>query len=311
MTMRDIFTQTLIRLAEKDERICILDADLMVGHGTKPFKEVHPERSFNVGVAEANMIGIAAGLSAGGKIPIAGTFGCFAARRTFDQFFISANYARQNVKLVGSDPGVIAEYNGGTHMPFEDVALMRSIPDLVIISPCDPTSLGPLLEQAILHQGCVYIRIPRKAEQKIYDDGCEVTLGRGSVLREGHDLTIAATGFVMVSEALKAAELLSKKGIEAAVIDFHTIKPLDYDLLLKYAKKTGFIVTAENHQITGGLGSAITECLSEIYPVPVLRIGIKERFGQVGTLEFLMKEYELTAQQMTDRIVDYMKKRGE
>jgi len=307
MGMRETFTQTLIRLAEKDDRICLLDADLMVGHGSKPFKEAFPDRSFNIGVAEANMVGIAAGLSAGGKIPIAETFGCFAARRTFDQFFISANYAQQNVKLLGSDPGVTAEYNGGTHMPFEDVALMRSIPNLVILSPCDPTSLEPLLEQAVYLKGCVYMRMPRKADQKIYNDKADLTLGKGSVLREGKDLTVAATGFVMVPEALKVAGLLAAKGIEAAVIDFHTIKPLDNELLLEYAEKTGVVVTAENHQIVGGLGSAVSECLSEHHPTPVLRIGINERFGQVGTKEFLMKDYGLTAEQMTEKIMDFIK----
>ncbi len=311
MGMRETFTQTLINLAESDKRICILDADLMVGHGTKSFRDVFPERSFNVGVAEANMVGIASGLSSEGKIPVAETFGCFAARRAYDQFFISANYAKQNVKLVGSDPGVTAEYNGGTHMPFEDIALMRVIPDLVIISPCDPASLAPLLEQAVYRKGSVYIRIPRKADQSIYDDTTQLKIGKGTVLRKGTDLAIAATGFVMVPEALKAAALLEKEGIDAAVLDFHTIKPLDTELLLEYARNTGLLVTAENHQITGGFGSAVTEFLSETLATPVLRIGIQNRFGQVGTKEFLMKDYELTASQMAEKIKKFLKeKRG-
>lgn len=311
MGMRETFTQTLINLAESDKRICILDADLMVGHGTKSFRDVFPERSFNVGVAEANMVGIASGLSSEGKIPVAETFGCFAARRAYDQFFISANYAKQNVKLVGSDPGVTAEYNGGTHMPFEDIALMRVIPDLVIISPCDPASLAPLLEQAVYRKGSVYIRIPRKADQSIYDDTTQLKIGKGTVLRKGTDLAIAATGFVMVPEALKAAALLEKEGIDAAVLDFHTIKPLDTELLLEYARNTGLLVTAENHQITGGFGSAVTEFLSETLATPVLRIGIQNRLGQVGTKEFLMKDYELTASQMAEKIKKFLKeKRG-
>lgn len=309
MGMRETFTNTLIRLAEKDERICLLDADLMVGHGTKAFKERFPERSFNVGVAEANMVGIASGLSAGGKIPVAETFACFASRRAFDQFFISANYARQNVKLVGSDPGVIAEYNGGTHMPLEDLAVMRAIPDLLIISPCDPASLAVLLEQAIYHKGCVYIRIPRKAEQQIYDDASDLKLAHAQVLREGKDLAIIASGFVMVAQALRSAEILAVQDIDAAVIDMHTIKPLDGKLILYYARNTGLIVTAENHRITGGLGSAVTEFLCEHYPVTVLRIGVQERFGQAGTLEFLMKDYGLTAEQMTEKIIAYKRMR--
>ncbi|HAK45518.1 MAG TPA: transketolase, partial [Spirochaeta sp.] len=222
MGMRETYTDSLIMLAEKDERICVLDADLRVGHGTKPFYDRFPERGFNVGVAEANMVGIAAGLSAGGKIPFAETFGCFAARRAYDQFFLSGNYAQLNVKLLGSDPGVTATYNGGTHMPFEDIAMMRVIPGLTIVSPCDPYSLGQLIEPIAYHEGCVYMRMPRKAEQQIYNGNEKLELGKGYVLREGTDITIAATGFVMVPQALKAAELLEKKGISAAVIDFHT-----------------------------------------------------------------------------------------
>ncbi len=307
MGMRETFTQELIKLAEKDDRICVLDADLQVGHGTKPFQEQFPERYFNVGVAEANMVGIASGLSAGGKIPFAETFGCFAARRAFDQFFLSGNYARQNVKLLGSDPGVTAEYNGGTHMPFEDVAMMRAVPGLVIVSPSDPLSLGGLMEQIAYHPGCVYMRMPRKAEQRIHSDKTEFKLGKGIVLREGRDLTIAATGFVMVPEALKTAERLSERGLEAAVIDFHTIKPLDEELLINYASETGILVTMENHQASGGLGGAVAECLGTRHPVPVLRLGIQDRFGQVGTMEYLMNDYGISSEKMVPEIEEFVK----
>ncbi|MDC7226753.1 MAG: transketolase C-terminal domain-containing protein [Spirochaetales bacterium] len=308
MGMRETYTESLIRLAEKDERICLLDADLRVGHGTKPFYDRFPDRAINCGVAEANMLGIAAGLAAGGKIPFAETFGCFAARRAFDQFFISGNYAGLNVKLLGSDPGVTAAFNGGTHMPFEDLALMRAIPGLTIVSPCDPYSLGELMEPLAYSDGCVYLRMPRKAEQQIYMGNEKIELGRGKVLKEGSDITIAATGFVMVPEALKAAELLDKDGISAAVIDFHTIKPLDTDLIEEWAGKTTMIVTMENHQKSGGFGGAVAEHLSSTKPVPVFRIGIEDRFGQVGTEAFLKQDYGLTAEQSAPLIRDFFYK---
>ena len=305
MGMRETYTNTLIKLAEKDERICVLDADLRVGHGTMPFYERFPERGINCGVAEANMVGIAAGLAAGGKIPFAETFGCFAARRAFDQFFISGNYAQLNVKLIGSDPGVTAAYNGGTHMPFEDIAMMRAVPGLTIVSPCDPYSLGELMEPIAYAPGCVYLRIPRKADQRIYNGNEKLELGKGYVLREGTDIAIAATGFVMVPEALKTADVLEKDGISAAVIDFHTIKPLDTELLEKWAVKTGCIVTMENHQAAGGLGGAVAEYLGTAKPTHILRIGVEDRFGQVGTTDFLKEDYGLTAEQASVRIAEY------
>lgn len=308
MGMRETYTDELIRLAEKDERICVLDADLRVGHGTKPFYDRFPERGFNVGVAEANMVGVAAGLSAGGKIPFAETFGCFAARRAFDQFFLSGNYAGLNVKLLGSDPGVTASYNGGTHMPFEDIAMMRAIPGLTIVSPCDPYSLSQLMEPIAYREGCVYMRMPRKAEQQVYKGNEKLELGKGYILKDGTDVTIAATGFVMVPEALKTAELLEKEGISAAVVDFHTIKPLDTELIDKMAAKTRFFVTMENAQAAGGFGGAVAEYLSSVKPTYVLRIGVQDRFGQVGTTEFLQEDYGLTAGQMAPRIKEYFQK---
>lgn len=307
MGMREVYTQELIRLAEKDDRICVLDADLQVGHATKPFLDKFPERTINAGVAEANMVGIAAGLSAAGKIPFAETFGCFAARRAFDQFFLSGNYAQQNIKLWGSDPGVMAEYNGGTHMPLEDVAMMRAIPHLVIVAPSDPASLKGLMEEITYHEGCVYIRMPRKADQEIHSEGGEFKLGKGVVLKDGTDMTIVANGFAMMPEAVKSAEMLAEKGINAAVIDMHTIKPLDEALVLEYAKKTGLIVTMENHQAMGGLGGAVAEFLSTEHPTPVLRMGIKEQFGQVGTKSFLMDDYGITAEKMVPQMEAYYK----
>lgn len=293
--MRAVFTQTMIDMATEDERIILLDADLMRAHGTYPFRDRFPERTFNMGVAEANMVGVAAGLSSVGKIPFALTFSCFAARRAFDQFFISGNYARLNVKLVGSDPGVSAQYNGGTHMAFEDMGLMRTIPGLVVFEPSDGVSLRKLVEESARYQGCTYMRLHRKPAPDLYAEDETFELGKGKVLRDGNDVTLIATGAVMVPESMKAAELLQQQGISAAVIDMHTIKPIDAELVLSYARKTGAIVTCENHQIMNGLGSAVAEVLAEQCPTRLKRIGINDQFGEVGDLKYLMERFELTA----------------
>ncbi len=307
--MRQVYAETLVSLAEKDPRICVLEADLMNANGTKIFKQRFPERMFDVGVAEANMVGIASGLSAEGKIPFAASFGTFASRRTFDQFFISANYAQLNVKLVGTDPGITAQYNGGTHMPFEDIGLMRLIPNIVIIEPSDIVSCKALIRAAAAHYGSMYIRMHRKGSNTIYKEDEQFELGKGKVLVDGTDVTLIAAGFVMIPEALKAAELLKGQGISAAVIDMHTIKPLDTELVLSYAKKTGAVVTCENHQIIGGLGGAVAELLSEEHPTPLGRIGAQDIFGQVGTQEYLLKTYQMTAEDITHKAMTVIKKK--
>lgn len=293
--MRAVYAQTLIELAETDERIVLLEADLMKASGTTPFMNKFPDRTFNMGVAEANMVGVAAGLSAGGKIPFADTFGCFASRRTYDQFFISANYARLNVKLVGTDPGISSAFNGGTHMPFEDMGIMRNIPQLIVFEPSDPVSLRELVKAGAAHQGSTYMRLHRKAVPEIYSEDEKFELGKGKILKDGTDITLIACGAIMVNEALKASELLKEEGISAAVIDMHTIKPIDTDLVLQYAKKTNAIITCENHQVINGLGSAVAEVLSENYPTRLKRIGVNDEFGEVGTQEYLQERFRLTA----------------
>jgi transketolase len=293
--MRAIYGAELTRLADEDDRIVMLDADLMRANGTVGFKEKYPERALDVGVAEANMVGISAGLSATGLIPFPATFTCFAARRTFDQFFISANYAKQNVKLTGTDPGVAAAFNGGTHMSFEDIGLMRTIPGITICEPSDPVSLAKLLPQIAYKPGSSYLRLHRKAIVPIYGDGEEFELGKGKVIVAGSDLTIIATGAICVAEALAAAEALAGDGVSAAVIDMHTVKPIDEDLVAEYAAKTGAILTCENHQVRGGLGSAVAEVLTDRRPVPQRRIGIQDEFGEVGTQEYLQERFGLTA----------------
>ncbi len=307
--MRAVYTDTLIELARKDKNIVVLEADLMAATGTKSFKQEFPERTFDVGVSEADMVGVAAGLSATGKIPFAASFGCFAARRTFDQFFLSANYAKQNVKLIGTDPGVTAQLNGGTHMPFEDIALMRSVPCLVVLEACDTVSLAKLIEKAAYHKGCVYMRLHRKGSNTIYDENETFELGRGKVIREGTDVTLVANGFVMVPEAVAAAEILAEKGISAEVIDMHTFKPLDEDLLLASVSKTNAVVTCENHQIIGGLGSAVAEALSRKRPTKQAYVGVYDKFGQVGKLDYLMDAYNLTKETIVDKAEQIVKEK--
>lgn len=293
--MRAAYTDALIALAAEDPRIVVLEADLMSSTGTKPFHKAYPDRLINVGVAEANMVGIAAGLSAVGKIPFAATFACFASRRAYDQFFISANYAGLNVKLVGSDPGITAAFNGGTHMPFEDLALMRVIPGLKVVEPSDPRSMEAFTRLAAHDQGCVYLRMHRKPMPYLYPEGTEFAWGKAKLLREGADALIVALGAVMVNEALAAATDLAAEGIQTAVIDALSLKPLDAELILEQARKTGRVLSCENHQVIGGLGSALAETLAEAgFGGKFARIGVQDLFGEVGTKEWLQERFKMT-----------------
>jgi len=293
--MRAVYCETLLRLAEKDSRIFVLEADLMRASGTMPFKAAYPERTVDVGVAEANMVGVAAGLSAAGKIPFAATFACFASRRAFDQFFISANYAQLNVKLVGTDPGITAAFNGGTHMPFEDIGMMRLVPNLWIMEPSDPVSLEKMVELSVSHKGCTYMRLQRKPAPALYQAGESFSPGKGKLLKDGKDVTIIALGVIMTGEALKAAQKLKEQGIDAAVIDILSVKPLDRELVLDYASKTKRIITAENHQAACGLGGAVAELLAAEKPVPMAIVGVQDIFGEVGTQDFLQERFKLNA----------------
>lgn len=296
MDMRDVYCETLMDMASRDKRIVLLEADLMNATGTKPFRAAYPERTFNVGVSEADMVGTAAGLSVAGKIPFAASFGCFASRRVYDQFFLSANYARLNVNLVGTDPGVTALYNGGTHMTFEDAGIMRNIPELRILEPSDETSLRKLLPLIAEWPQSTYTRLHRKGGWKYYDDAETFEIGKGKLVRQGKDVTLVCFGMVMLQESLNAAEELETKGISAEVIDALTLKPLDRDLVLTSAIKTGAVVTCENHNIHNGLGSAVAEVLAEEgVPARLRRIGCQDKFGEVGNMEYLMDTYQLSA----------------
>lgn len=293
--MRKAFVNTLLELAQSNSDIIGLDADLMAAIGTDKIKDQIPDQLIDCGIMEGHMISAAAGLSLTGKIPFVHTFAQFATRRAYDQLFISGAYAQLNIKILGSDAGVSAEHNGGTHMPFEDIGLMRLVPHATVYEASDATMLSYLLKQVAKEYGIHYIRTIRKSAVKIYDDNETFEKGKGKVLREGNDVTLIASGIEVV-EALKAADILAEEGIEATVVDMFCIKPIDEELIVRCAKQTKGIVTCENHNVIGGLGSAVAEVLCEQYPAPLHRIGVKEQFGQVGQTEYLKQVYELTAE---------------
>lgn len=304
--MRQALAGALVERAKTDDRIVVIEADLMSCHATKVFKQEFPERFVNVGIAEQNMIGIAAGMSTMGKIPFAYSFGPFATRRCYDQIFISVAYARQNVKIVGTDPGVLAEYNGGTHMPFEDMALMRAIPHMVCFEPVDATMLEKAVDQIVDYQGAVYIRLQRKKAEKVFNDSLNFELGKAIKIKDGKDVTLIASG-IMVARAIEAAELLKEEGISARVVNIHTWKPIDKDAIIECAKETGAIVTCENHNVCNGLGSAVAEVVCQNSPVPMRLVGVKDEFGQVGKNAYLSEQYHITTQDIVEAARDVVK----
>lgn len=293
--MRAVYCQTLQELARENDRICILDADLVGSSGVKPFFQEFPDRAVDCGIQENNMIGVAAGLSAAGMIPFAHSFGPFASRRCVDQIFISCAYAKANVRIVGSDPGVTAAYNGGTHMPFEDMGTLMSIPRITLVEPTDSVQLRWLLQTLEKEYGVYYIRLLRKNAVGVFEEGSQFQLGRFARLREGTDAAVVCSG-IMVGEALKAAALLEQDGIRIAVLNAFTWKPMDDETLAEYARSCGCVVTAENHNILGGLGSAVANSLSRSCPVPVEMVGVEDEFGEVGTEDFLRRRFDLTAE---------------
>ncbi|MEG1528809.1 MAG: transketolase C-terminal domain-containing protein [Clostridia bacterium] len=291
--IRQIMAGGLVEAAKTDKRIVVLDADLMSCHATKCFLEAYPERFVNVGIAEANMIGVAAGMAAMGKIPFAFSFAPFATRRCYDQIFISVAYSKLPVKIVGSDPGVTAEANGGTHMPFEDMSLMRAIPKMVCFEPTDGAMMAKALPQIIDYPGAVYIRMFRKKAETVFDSNLDFKLGKANKIADGKDVTLIASG-IMVDRAIKAAELLKAEGISAEIVNIHTWKPIDEDAIVASAKKTGAIVTCENHSTYGGLGSAVAEVVVAKCPVAMEMVGVKNQFGEVGKNAYLSEKFGLT-----------------
>ena len=293
--MREVFCSKLEEWMAKDERIVVIDSDLARANGTLRLREKFPGRALDVGVAESNMASMAAGLSSYGFIPFIGSFAPFSSRRICDQLAISICYAKQNVKIIGSDPGVTAEFNGGTHMSFEDIGVLRSLPGIVIFEPADEVQLRQGIDAAIDHDGPVYIRLFRKPAEEIYSADYKFDLFKADVLREGNSVAIFSSG-IMCGTALTAAKMLADDGISAEVVNVHTIKPLDEETVLRSASKCGCAVTAENHSIIGGLRSAVAEVLSGRNPMPLKAVGVQDHFGEVAKAPYLLKKYGMTAE---------------
>jgi transketolase len=293
--MRAVFGEMLDAMMAKDERIVVIDADLARANGTFNLRDKYPDRAFDVGIAEANMTSIAAGMASYGFVPFITSFTPFASRRICDQVAISITYAKRNVKIVGTDPGISAELNGGTHMSMEDIGVLRSIPNMVIFEPVDAMQLAKALPQIVDYEGVVYIRLFRKVVPAIFGDDYIFDLFKADTVREGKDVTLFASG-IMVAESIKAADLLKAEGIEAEIINIHTIKPIDREAVVNSAKKTGAVVTCENHNVVGGLKSAVAEVLIEECPVPMKAIGVQDHFGEVAKIDYLKKKYHMTAE---------------
>ena len=300
-SIRESFGNKLVELGEKYPNLVVLDADVSASTQTKMFAKAYPERFFDVGIAEQDMIATAAGLSLTGKIAFAATFAVFATGRTYDQIRASVCYQHANVKIIGTHGGITVGEDGATHQALEDVSLMRGLPNMTVIVPSDCNECEQALEYAAKHDGPVYIRISRNSLPDIYPSDYKFDINKAVVLKRGKAVTIISDGDVM-SEVCKAAEILHDRGIDAEVISLPVVKPFDSDTIIKSAKKTNFVVSVENHSINGGLGSAICETLSENYPVKVLRIGINDEFGQSGGVKELLKYYGLDAQSIADRI---------
>jgi transketolase len=281
-------------LMRKDENVVVVGADLNKPDGVIGLKDEFPDRVINVGIAEQNMAGIGAGLSAYGLMPFINTFCAFATRRICDQAAVSICYAERNVKIIGTDPGIAAEYNGGTHMTFEDIGVMRSIPNIVIVEPADAVELKQMIPSIAEYDGPVYMRLYRKKIENVHSDDYKYELGRADTIRAGNDATVISSG-IMVIEALKAANELSAKGVDIEVINIHTIKPIDRKAIIASAQKTGVVITAENHNILGGLRSAVSEVLTEEYPVRVYPVGINNLKGEVGKFAELRERFGLTS----------------
>ena len=291
---RDAYGKVLVALGAENKDIVVLDADLSKSTKTADFAKAFPERFFDMGVAEANMTGIAAGLAAAGKLPFCSTFAVFATGRAYDQIRNSIAYPKLNVKIVATHAGITVGEDGASHQAIEDVALMRVVPNMTVIVPADATETEKAVRAAVDYHGPVYIRLGRMALPVLFDQRYPFQIGRAVVLREGRDLTLIANG-IMVAEALIAAEELEARGIQAGVFNMATVKPIDREAIIAAARASGAIVTAEEHSIIGGLGSAVAEVLAEECPVPLVRVGIQDTFGESGHPDELLPKYGLTA----------------
>ncbi len=296
---RQAYGEALVELGKVNENVVVLDADLTKSTKTALFQKEFSNRHINVGISEADLMAMAAGMATCGKVPFASTFAMFAAGRAFDQIRNSIAYPKLNVKIAPTHSGISVGEDGGSHQSVEDLALMRAIPGMVVLSPADATETKKMVFAAAEYEGPVYIRMGRLDTEVLFDDNYDFQIGKINTLTEGTDVTIAATG-LMVEEALKAQKELATEGISVRVLNVGTIKPLDTDTILKAAKETKLIVTAEEHSVVGGLGSAISEYLSEEYPTKIKKVGIYDRFGQSGTGNELLEKYELTAKKIIE-----------
>lgn len=301
---RESYGNALVELGAQIPELVVLDADLAGATKTGVFKKAYPDRHIDCGIAEGNMMSVAAGLASAGKIPFASTFAMFAAGRAFEQIRNSIGYTGMNVKIGATHGGISVGEDGASHQCLEDLALMRTIPGMVVMCPADDTEARKAMKAAVEHQGPVYLRFGRYPVPVIYDDNYDFQIGKGSVLRFGRDVSIVANGLCVVS-AMEAAEMLAADGIDAEVINICTIKPLDEELIVKTASKTGLVVTAEEHNIIGGLGGAVAECLADKCPTRMLRIGVRDRFGESGSAGELLHKYELDGEGLYRQIKEF------
>jgi len=296
-SMRDAYAEILVELGREEPRIVVLGADTSVSIKTSMFGDKYPERFFNVGIAEANMMGVAAGLALAGKIPFVSTYSAFVPGKCLDQIRNAIAYPNLNVKIVSSHGGLTVGPDGASHQTIEDVAAMRAVPKMHVVVPADAPSTKSLIAQASRIPGPFYVRLSRPSVPTIYSDSKDVEYGKAKILRDGSDIALIACG-IMVNEAIEAAEALSKSGISAEVVDSHTLKPLDSETIVRVAKRTGALVTAEEQNIIGGLGGAVAEAVTESYPVPISRVGVKDTFGESGEHPELMAKYGLTSKEI-------------
>ena len=303
---RVAYGEALVKLGKVNKDVVVLEADLSKSTMTAYFKKEFPERHINVGIAEADMIGTAAGIATTGKIPFASTFAHFAAGRAFDQVRNSVAYPHLNVKICPTHAGVSLGEDGGSHQSVEDVALMRAIPGMVVLSPADAVETEKMVFAVAEYKGPVYVRLGRLNIPVLFDENYKFEIGKAATLREGNDVAILATG-LMVSEALEAAKLLEEKGVKARVVNVSTIKPLDTETVLKAAKECKFIVTSEEHSVIGGLGSAVSEYLSEVHPAKVVKHGIQDVFGQSADGETMLTNYGLRAKDIVETVLNNLK----
>ncbi len=294
MATRQAYGEALVEIGEKNRNLIVMDADLSKSTMTASFGKTYPDRFFNMGIAEQNMYAVAAGMAASGKTVVASTFAMFAAGRAFEIIRNSICYPKLNVKICATHAGVTVGEDGASHQAIEDISLMRSIPGMTVLNPSDGVSAKKAIEAAINMQGPCYVRLGRASVPVVYDDSLDFQIGKGITVKEGKDVTVIATG-IMVNEAIIAAEQLAGEGIDVRVIDIHTIKPIDEEIIIRAAKETKGIVTAEEHSVIGGLGSAVAEVTAKAAPAKIKMIGIQDRFGQSGKPNQLMEEYEITA----------------